>query len=88
MAPTSSTTNLTALATRFRFALFPLVRQLRHHNIDLTPSQASALASISRRGPLTVGDLAKAEHVSSPMITKICPWRTLKATSLCTTCSP
>ena len=59
------------LATRFRFALFPLVRQLRQHNVDLTASQASALATISRRGPLTVGELAKAERVSSPMITKI-----------------
>ena len=59
------------LATRFRFALFPLVRQLRQHNVDLTASQASALATISRRGPMTVGELAKAERVSSPMITKI-----------------
>ena len=67
----TQTIDHTDLATRFRFALFPLVRQLRHHNVDLTASQASALASISRRGPLTVGELAKAEHVSSPMITKI-----------------
>jgi DNA-binding MarR family transcriptional regulator len=67
----TETIDHTELATRFRFALFPLVRQLRHHNVDLTASQASALASISRRGPLTVGELAKAEHVSSPMITKI-----------------
>jgi DNA-binding MarR family transcriptional regulator len=65
------TVDHTELATRFRFALFPLVRQLRHHNVDLTASQASALATISRRGPMTVGELAKAEHVSSPMITKI-----------------
>ena len=70
MSPTR-TLDHTELATRFRFALFPLVRQLRHHNVDLTPSQASALATIARRGPLTVGELAKAEHVSSPMITKI-----------------
>jgi DNA-binding MarR family transcriptional regulator len=68
---TTKTFDRTELATKFRFALFPLVRQLRHHNVDLTASQASALATISRRGPLTVGDLAKAEHVSSPMITKI-----------------
>src|SRR5436305_1751588 len=61
----------TELATRFRFALFPLVRQLRHHNVDLTASQASALATIARRGPMTVGELAKAERVSSPMVTKI-----------------
>ena len=68
---TTQTIDRTDLATRFRFALFPLVRQLRHHNVDLSASQASALATISRRGPLTVGELAKAEHVSSPMITKI-----------------
>src|SRR5436190_21274949 len=68
---TTETIDHTELATKFRFALFPLVRQLRHHNVDLSPSQASALATISRRGPLTVGELAKAEHVSSPMITKI-----------------
>jgi DNA-binding MarR family transcriptional regulator len=67
----SKTVDHTALATRFRFALFPLVRQLRHHNVDLTASQASALATISRRGRLTVGELAKAEHVTSPMITKV-----------------
>jgi len=67
----TQTIDHTELATRFRFALFPLVRQLRHHNVDLSPSQASALATISRRGPLTVGELPKAEHVSSPMITKI-----------------
>jgi DNA-binding MarR family transcriptional regulator len=67
----TSTVDTTELATKFRFALFPLVRQLRHHNVDLTASQASALATISRRGPLTVGELAKAEHVSSPMVTKI-----------------
>ena len=65
------TVDHTELATRFRFALFPLVRQLRQHNVDLTASQASALATISRRGPMTVGELAKSEQVSSPMITKI-----------------
>src|SRR2546423_14349253 len=67
----TETIDHTQLATRFRFALFPLVRQLRHHNVDLTASQASALATVSRSGPITVGELAKAEHVSSPMITKI-----------------
>jgi len=71
MSDTTEALDTTELATRFRFALFPLVRQLRHHNVDLTASQASALATISRRGPLTVGELAKAEHVSSPMVTKI-----------------
>src|ERR1700704_6005236 len=67
----TTTRDETELATRFRFALLPLIRQLRQQNVDLTASQASALATINRDGPLTVGDLAKAEHVSSPMITKI-----------------
>src|SRR4051794_34927681 len=71
MSDTTEAIDTTDLATRFRFALFPLVRQLRHHNVDLAASQASALATISLRGPLTVGELAKAEHVSSPMVTKI-----------------
>jgi len=63
--------DLAVLASRVRLALVPLTRQLRQQNIDLTATQASALATISRRQPLTVGDLAKAEHVSSPMITKV-----------------
>ena len=63
--------DLAVLASRVRLALVPLTRQLRQQNIDLTATQASALATISRRQPLTVGDLAKAEHVSSPMITNV-----------------
>ncbi|HEY2814251.1 MAG TPA: MarR family transcriptional regulator [Acidimicrobiales bacterium] len=68
---TGTTVDLAELASRVRMALFPLTRQLRHQNLDLTATQASALATISRCEPLTVGDLAKAEHVSSPMITKV-----------------
>jgi len=71
MTSPTRTTDTTELATRFRFVLFPLVRRLRQQNVDLTASQASALATISRFGPLTVGELAKAEHISSPMVTKI-----------------
>lgn len=59
------------LAARIRFAIVPLMRQLRLYNVDLSASQASALGTIWRDGPLTVGELAEAEHVSSPMITKI-----------------
>ena len=66
-----TTDDLAVLASRVRMALVPLTRQLRQQNVDLTATQASALATISRRHPLAVGDLAKAEHVSSPMITKV-----------------
>jgi DNA-binding MarR family transcriptional regulator len=60
------------LASRLRFALVPLVRLLRQQNgPDLTASKASALGSIAKHGPLTVGELAELERVTSPMITKI-----------------
>ncbi|MGI8663693.1 MAG: MarR family winged helix-turn-helix transcriptional regulator [Acidimicrobiales bacterium] len=66
------TTDRTELASRLRFALVPLVRRLRQQNgPDLTASQASALGSIAKSGPLTVGELAEVERVTSPMITKI-----------------
>lgn len=71
MSMTETMDELAVLASRVRLALVPLTRQLRQQNLDLTATQASALATISRRQPLTVGDLAKAEHVSSPMITKV-----------------
>jgi DNA-binding MarR family transcriptional regulator len=68
----AETRDATELAARLRIALVPLTRKLRQQNgPDLSASHASALASIARSGPLTVGDLAELEHVSSPMITKI-----------------
>src|SRR3954447_1867877 len=62
----------TELAARLRLVLVPLVRQLRSQNgPELTAGRASALASIANHGPLTVGELAERERVSSPMITKM-----------------
>jgi len=68
----ADTRDATELAAQLRVALVPLSRKLRQQNgPDLTATQASALGSIARLGPLTVGDLAEIEHVSSPMITKV-----------------
>src|SRR4051795_10093863 len=62
----------TELAARLRLVLGALVRPLRSQNgPQLTAGRASALASISKHGPLTVGELAERERVSSPMITKM-----------------
>jgi DNA-binding MarR family transcriptional regulator len=60
------------LAARFRQALMPLVRQLRT-NVEegMTPGQMSSLATVSRQGPITLGDLAAAERVTPPMATKM-----------------
>ncbi len=68
---TAAPIDLAELAARIRMALVPITRQLRQQNLELTATQASALATVHRHGSLTIGDLAKAEHVSSPMITKV-----------------
>ncbi len=60
------------LAARFRQALMPVVRQLRTNvEGDMTPSLMSALGTVSREGPITLGDLAAAERVTPPMATKL-----------------
>src|SRR3954468_8419280 len=62
----------TELAARLRLVLVPLVRQPGSQNgPELPPGRAPALASISKHGPFTVGELAERERVSSPMITKM-----------------
>lgn len=60
------------LAARFRQALMPLVRQLRT-NVEegITPGHMSALATVARLAPVTLGDLAGAERVTPPMATKL-----------------
>jgi DNA-binding MarR family transcriptional regulator len=60
------------LAARFRQTLMPLVRQLRTNvEAGMTPGQMSALATVSREGPISLGDLAAAERVTPPMATKL-----------------
>jgi DNA-binding MarR family transcriptional regulator len=60
------------LASRFRQVLMPLVRSLRTQvEGDMTPSLMSALGTVAREGPITLGDLAVAEKVTPPMATKL-----------------
>jgi DNA-binding MarR family transcriptional regulator len=60
------------LADRVRSTITPLARQLRQHaNDGLTPTLLSAIGTIARRGPITLGELAAQERVSPPMITKV-----------------
>jgi DNA-binding MarR family transcriptional regulator len=60
------------VAARFRTALIPLTRALRTQvEGDMTPSLMSALATVAREGPVTLGDLAGAEKVTPPMATKL-----------------
>jgi DNA-binding MarR family transcriptional regulator len=60
------------LADRVRSIITPLARQLRQHaNDGLTPTLLSAIATIGRKGPITLGELAATERVSPPMISKL-----------------
>jgi DNA-binding MarR family transcriptional regulator len=59
------------MAVRLRLLVTRLTRMLRHQDEgDLAPTLRSALATIDREGPLTLGDLAQREHVAPPTITK------------------
>jgi DNA-binding MarR family transcriptional regulator len=60
------------LAARLRVEMGRLVRQSRRHTAGgYTPSQVSALASLDRHGPMRLGELARAESVAPPTLTKI-----------------
>src|SRR5205814_10222001 len=62
----------TQLASRLRLAVMRLARVLRQKAQDpITPSQLSALVSIERDGPVTLGELAALESVVPPTMTRI-----------------
>lgn len=57
--------------SRLRLVLLRLARRLRQNTAGMTQSQLSALASVSREGPLTIGELAAIENVQPPSISRI-----------------
>jgi DNA-binding MarR family transcriptional regulator len=60
------------LAARLRLAVNRLARRLRHEGeTGIGPSQLSALATVDRSGPMTLGDLAAVEQVRPPSMTRI-----------------
>ncbi|HEX2274869.1 MAG TPA: MarR family transcriptional regulator [Acidimicrobiales bacterium] len=60
------------LAARLRLAVSRLARRLRRESVsDVTASQLSALYTIARLGPLTLGDLSAAEGVRPPTMTRV-----------------
>ena len=60
------------LASRLRLAVMRLARRLRQQaDCDVTPSQISALSSVDRLGPLTLGELSAVERVQPPTMTRI-----------------
>src|SRR5437588_12618115 len=59
------------LASRLRLAVMRLSRRLRQQTEDITPSQVSALSTLDRLGPLTLGELSAVERVQPPTMTRI-----------------
>ena len=62
------------LASRIRSSVARLSRRLRQEgmvNEEATPSQLTALATLFRTGPMTLGELAAAERVKPPTMTRI-----------------
>ena len=70
-APASPTAEA-ELASRLRLVVARLARRLRRETEgDVSPSQISALSSIARLGPLTLGELSAAEGVRPPTMTRV-----------------
>jgi DNA-binding MarR family transcriptional regulator len=66
------TVNDAELAARLRLSVTRLARRLRQKSdVEATASQISALATIERLGPLTIGELSTAERVQPPSMTRI-----------------
>lgn len=60
------------LAAGLRLAVMRLARRLRQRaDTGATPSMLSALSSIERLGPLTIGEVAAVEGVTPPTMTPI-----------------
>ncbi len=61
------------LSSELRLSVMRLARRLRQQRTDetYTPSQLSALAALERAGSLTPGELAAAERVQPPSMTRV-----------------
>lgn len=67
-----STVNDPELASRLRLAITRMARRLRQQGDPaLSPSVVAALSTIERLGPLSPSELAEAERVQRPTVTRI-----------------
>jgi DNA-binding MarR family transcriptional regulator len=72
--PTATPTRSQAgLASALRVSVMRLARRLRNEREDtsLTLNQLSAMGTLARLGPITLGELAAAERIQPPSMTRI-----------------
>ena len=72
--PTAPTTvDAGSLASRLRLSVTRVSRTLRREGAgaEISPTLMSALATVERHGPMTVGELATHEQVQKPTVTRI-----------------
>jgi DNA-binding MarR family transcriptional regulator len=70
--PVSGLTSDDELASRLRVAVVRLNRKLRQQALaGLSPAQASALGTVNRLANPTLGELAAAEQVQPPTVTRL-----------------
>jgi DNA-binding MarR family transcriptional regulator len=72
LAPIIETDVDEELVASLRMGVMRLARRLRHERSgnDLTLTQLSALGALNRLGPLTIGELASADNVKPPSMTR------------------
>jgi DNA-binding MarR family transcriptional regulator len=69
---TTSDPSVPELASRLRLVITRTARRLRQQSDPgLSPTQAAALATIERAGPLTPSELARIEQVQRPTISRV-----------------
>ena len=73
MKASTATRDVTELGSRLRLAMARLVRRARQEatTAEMTPSMLSAVSVIANLGAPTLGELAAAERVTPPTVTKI-----------------
>ena len=71
MAATPAEERQLDLVVRIRIAVARLNRHPRQQAGDLSPTLQSALVSIERHGPITLGELASVEQIAPATVTKI-----------------
>lgn len=68
----STNSTVDVLPSQLRLVVMRLARRLRQEaGADITLSQFSALATVERRGPVSLKELADVERITPPSVTRI-----------------